>query len=234
MTLPLTSGLSTLLALLLLLAGLTAPAPSAYGQDLTKSMQFLSESKDYVEITNWPGLVIDLRYATANNFVGKNLYGPFTKVFLHRKAAAKLKQAMMNLRKLQPGYRFVIFDALRPRSVQWLLWNKVKGTPGQKYVANPQRGSVHNYGFALDLSLVDAKGREVDMGTPYDDFTRLAQPRYEQAFLKKGTLSRAQLKHRHLLKRVMHAAGFKQISNEWWHFNALSIRTLRKHYTIVE
>ncbi|MCH8886957.1 MAG: M15 family metallopeptidase [SAR324 cluster bacterium] len=218
----------------LLLLCLMAAAGPARAAELTESMRFLSASPEFVDVTGWPALVIDLKYATKDNFVGENLYGPFRKAYLHREAAAKLKRAIHNLKVLAPGFRFVIFDALRPRSVQWLLWNKVVGTPEQKYVANPSRGSVHNYGFALDLSLLDAAGREVDMGTPFDNFTRLAQPRYERHFLKTGRLTKAQYRNRRLLKRVMHAAGFRRISNEWWHFNALSIRVLRKNYRIVE
>ena len=218
----------------LLLLCFMAAAPPAHSTELSESIRFLSSSPQFVDITHWPALVIDLKYATKDNFVGENLYGPFRKAYLHREAAAKLKRAIHNLKVLAPGFRFVIFDALRPRSVQWLLWNKVAGTPEQKYVANPQRGSVHNYGFALDLSLLDPAGREVDMGTPFDNFTRLAQPRYERHFLKTGLLSKTQHRNRRLLKRVMHAAGFRQISNEWWHFNALPIRILRKNYRIVE
>ena len=218
----------------LLLLCFMAAAPPAHSAELSESIRFLSSSPQFVDITHWPALVIDLKYATKDNFVGENLYGPFRKAYLHREAAAKLKRAIHNLKVLAPGFRFVIFDALRPRSVQWLLWNKVAGTPQQKYVANPVRGSVHNYGFALDLSLLDPAGREVDMGTPFDNFTRLAQPRYERHFLKTGRLSKAQHRNRRLLKRVMHAGGFRQISNEWWHFNALPIRILRKNYRIVE
>lgn len=103
-----------------------------------------------------------------------------------------------------------VFDGLRPREVQQRLWDRVKGTEKQSYVADPQKGSVHNYGFAVDLSLQDEQGKEVDMGTPFDSFEPLAQPKLEERFLREGKLSPTHVDHRRLLRDVMESAGFKQ------------------------
>lgn len=211
-----------------------APASPASFQAVGASLARVSADPQFVEITHWPGLVIDLRYAGDDNFVGRNLYGPFNRAFLHRVAADMLRTTMGLLADRKPGHRLLIFDALRPRSVQWILWNMVVGTPAQGYVANPVRGSVHNFGFALDLSIVDASGAQLDMGTPFDAFTPLAQPRQENLNLKAGRLTKAQLRNRLLLRQVMEAAGFRQLPTEWWHYNALPIKTLRKHYKPVE
>ncbi len=193
-----------------------------------------SPGKAYVNVSNWDLIQLDIRYATTNNFVGKNLYGDFRSCYLHQVAAEKFKSAVAGLKKMKPGYRFLVFDCLRPRRIQRILWAAVAGTPQQPYVANPDRGSVHNFGFAIDLSLVDEKGRELDMGTPFDSFLPLAEPRKEAGYLKSGELTMQQLKNRQLLRTVMEQAGFHQLPNEWWHFDALSARYVRAHYAILE
>jgi D-alanyl-D-alanine dipeptidase len=199
-----------------------------------ESLQYISVSKDYVEITASAGMVVDLRYATPNNFVGYNMYGEFNRAFLHRIAAKKLEKAVRTLKSTKPRYKLVIFDALRPRSVQYMLWSKVRGTIQERYVANPKGGSIHNFGFALDLSITDEYGKELDMGTPFDDFTPLAEPRLEQEFLKKGKLTDLQIKNRRLLRNVMEQSGFIALPLEWWHFDALPAAEVRMRYRIVE
>lgn len=214
--------------LFLLVAG---PARAA---SLEESMHFVAASPDFVALGPADGVAVDLRYATANNFVGRNMYGEFRTAYLHRVAAAKLLAAAAGLKRLKPDYRLVIFDALRPRSVQQILWDHVKGTDGQNYVANPAGGSVHNYGFAVDLSILDGAGRELDMGTPFDDFTELAKPRLEARFLAEGRLTAAQVANRHLLRGVMEEAGFTQLPIEWWHFDAMRKAEIKARYRIVE
>lgn len=210
---------------------LVAPVRAASVSD---SMRFVAASPEFVEIGVADGVAVDLRYATANNFTGQDLYGEFDNAFLHEVAAAKLVAAVARLGLIHPEYRLVIFDALRPRSVQRILWQKVVGTGQQKYVANPKGGSIHNFGFAVDISILDETGRELDMGTPFDDFTRLSQPRLEEKFLKEGRLSEAQLGNRRLLRRVMEEAGFIQLSVEWWHYDALPKAEVKANYRIME
>ncbi len=201
-------------------------------------MKQVENNPDFVDISKYPHVYIDLRYAGINNFMGVDLYGPIYgssgKVFLHKDAAVKLRKAVKFLEKQKPGWSFLIFDALRPRSVQWLMWDKVKDTPQRKYVANPAIGSPHNYGMALDIGLTDGKHGEVDMGTGFDSFTPIAEPRLEKKYLKMGKLTKQQEANRLVLRRVMTKAGFLQLSHEWWHYNALPEPEIRKKYKIVE
>jgi D-alanyl-D-alanine dipeptidase len=173
-------------------------------------------------------------YATKNNFVGENIYGNFNKPYAHYITDEKLQKANQELQKLRPGWKFKIYDALRPHSCQIKLWNKVKGTDQQGYVMNPQYGSIHSFGFALDITLVDEKGQEVDMGTPVDSFKDLSQPRYEQKYLATGELTEAQYRNRQVLRQSMVKAGFQTISNEWWHFEALPGKQVRSSYPIFD
>lgn len=190
--------------------------------------------KEFVDLEEIHGIQIDLRYASENNFTGENLYGSFRKAFLHDVAFQKLKKASQFLQKKNPEFQFLILDALRPKSVQKVLFSKVKGTPQEIYVADPEKGSVHNYGFAVDLTLADKQGNEVDMGTPFDDFTEMAQPRFEKKFLQEKRLTARRLENRRILRAAMEFGGFKPILHEWWHFNALDIAEIKQTYTVVE
>ncbi len=201
-------------------------------------MKQVEKDPSFVDISTFPHVLIDLRYAGINNFMRTDLYGPIygsnPKVFLHKDAAAKLLKAVKFLQKEKPGWSFLIFDALRPRSVQWKMWEKVKDTPQRKYVADPAIGSPHNYGMAVDIGLTDGKHGELDMGTGFDSFTPLAEPRLEKKLLKMGKLTQQQVANRLILHKVMTDAGFLPISHEWWHFNALPEPEIRKKYRIVE
>lgn len=198
------------------------------------SLDFLRDHPDFEVLQDGDGFKIDLRYASSNNFVGYDMYGPFRSAILHKVAARKLYQALEFLRSEHPGYSFIIFDALRPRSVQRILWKFVVGTEGEKYIANPDNGSLHNFGFAVDLSVLDASGCELDMGAGYDDFRPIAQPQLEQQFLQSGELSRAQVDNRLILRRCMERAGFAQLAHEWWHFDALPKAEVKSQFQIVE
>ncbi|MDM7916965.1 MAG: M15 family metallopeptidase [Candidatus Eisenbacteria bacterium] len=112
---------------------------------------------------------------------------------------------------------------------------QVRGTPRQRYVASPSRGSMHNYGAAVDVTLIDAStGRQLDMGTPLDDFTILAAPREEDRLLRAGRLTREQVARRRLLRSVMTDAGFRALAIEWWHFDAFPKEETRRRFAIVE
>jgi D-alanyl-D-alanine dipeptidase len=221
--------LSLLLCLLLALSAL--PSGATTTQD---SLNFLLKSDDFREITAEDGVVIDLRYASTNNFVGQDMYGPFNRLFLHKRAFDKLKAAIALLKHEHPGYKFIVYDGLRPRSVQYLLWQKVVGTPQEKYVADPKKGSIHNFGMAIDLSVLDEKGHELDMGTGFDSFTPLAEPQLEKDKLASGELTEAQMANRLILRRPMEEAGFKVLPEEWWHFDSLAADIVRKQFTPVE
>lgn len=195
----------------------------------------IQSSKDFIEIQPSQTIAIDLKYATFDNFMGSNVYGEFRKAYLHREAFEKLMVAAAELEKQRPGHKLLILDALRPRSIQRVLWSKVVGTPSEKYVANPDgRGSMHNYGMAVDLTIIDADGRWLDMGAGFDDFREISQPSLEENFLRSGDLTRNQIANRELLRHCMFKAGFFGIGSEWWHFNAITRENLANGYTIIE
>ncbi len=179
-------------------------------------------------------IIIKLAYATENNFTGVKVYDSINHAFLRPKAIAKLKKANEYLQEEKPNHHFVIFDALRPQSVQYKFWDIVKGTDQQKYVASPGAGSVHNFGFAVDLTIADSLGNMLDMGTEFDHFGPKAEYRYNWSLLKEGKLTREQVNNRILLRKIMRKAGFISIDSEWWHFNALPKDITRSEYDIVK
>jgi zinc D-Ala-D-Ala dipeptidase len=152
-------------------------------------------------------LVVDLRYATEDNFLGRAVYPPGARCLLLPEAAERLAQAAQLLRA--QGFRLKVYDCYRPRAVQWEMW-KLYPRPG--YVANPRKGSNHNRGAAVDLTLVTAGGEEVEMPTSFDTFTRAAH----QGYAGGSARSRA---NRERLRVAMEAAGFRPNRMEWWHFD---------------
>src|SRR5437763_631444 len=111
-----------------MLARLIFLAAICHSNPLADSMQFLIQNADYTELSTIPGVHIELKYATTDNFMKENLYGEFTKCFMHKDGGAKLKKAVGLLRAAHPGFGLLVYDALRPRSVQRKMWARVKGT----------------------------------------------------------------------------------------------------------
>lgn len=154
-----------------------------------------------------PGVVLDIRYATTNNFTGQRLY-PFAQCYLRRATAEKLAAAQAELKSL--GYGLKIYDGYRPLSVQRKMW-EVFPQPG--YVADPKKGSRHNRGAAVDVTLIRLTDKaELPMPTPYDDFT-------ERAHRKFTDLPEAVIANRELLEKVLIKHGFVGLPTEWWHFD---------------
>ena len=162
---------------------------------------------------------VDLRYASPQNFVGRDLYSPLDCRWLHRKAAESLENSVAWLLAERSNVSLLILDALRPQRVQQQLWDALQGTELQMYLANPVRGSIHSFGMAVDVTLVDREGGELDMGTPFDDLTELSHPAKELEFLSSGALTRQQVDNRQLLREAMKRGGFEGINTEWWHFD---------------
>jgi zinc D-Ala-D-Ala dipeptidase len=153
-----------------------------------------------------PGVLLDIRYATTNNFTGQKLY-PVARCCLRKEPAEHLKEVQDELRTM--GYGLKVFDGYRPLSVQKKMWEIY---PHEGYVANPAKGSRHNRGAAVDLTLVKLDGSAVSMPTEFDDFTEKAHRRYME-------LPEDQIQHRELLSRVMREHGFHGLPTEWWHFD---------------
>ena len=185
-------------------------------------------------IDSFPSVKFDIRYASTNNFAGKNIYGDRKTTFLHAIAAERLQKASMLLQAMKPGWKIVVFDALRPLSAQKTLWEVVRGTPNWKYVATPGGTSLHNYGLAVDLTLEDELGRRIDMGTDYDDFSPLSEPRNEEAMLHTGKLSPLQVANRRFLRDIMKRAGWRTIKNEWWHFEVFRREHVKGRFKLIE
>jgi zinc D-Ala-D-Ala dipeptidase len=181
-------------------------------------------------------LIVDLRYSSINNFTGKDMYGELNRCYLQKDVALKLVDAQKKLRAQYPYYSLLVFDGARPVSIQQYMWDSVALPPGdrQKYLSNPANRSLHNYGAAVDLTIIDDDGRELDMGTPYDFFGELAHPRAEGEFFAAGQLTETQLANRELLRSVMRAAGFSPIDTEWWHFNSTSRAKAAEVYPVIE
>lgn len=153
-----------------------------------------------------PEILLDMKYATADNFLGQVVYD-CEECYLRKATAQALVAAQKDF--VARGYSLKLFDCYRPLSVQKKMW---KILPGTHYVANPAKGSKHNRGAAVDLTLVEiATGKEVDMGTPFDTFSPKAHHSYTD-------LPKEVLVHRQLLKEVLGKHNFKPIFSEWWHY----------------
>lgn len=151
-------------------------------------------------------ILLDIRYATPNNFTKVQIYD-CPACLLRPEVARALVQASKSLKKR--GLRLKMFDCYRPRPYQQRLWDKV---PDPDYVTPPAKGSMHSRGAAVDLTIVDARGGALDMGTPYDFFGPEAHTDYTK-------LPQKVLDNRRLLRETLEAAGFKGIRTEWWHFS---------------
>ncbi len=186
---------------------LVAIAPALHAQPVEEGT---FRKPDLVELVRLDSTVrLDIRYATADNFMGRPMYAE-ARAFLQRPAARALVRAHRKL--AAQGYGLLVFDAYRPWSVTKAFWD---ATPPEKrsYVANPKKGSRHNRGCAVDLSLYSRRtGKEVPMPSGYDDFSDRAA-----ADFPGGTPE--QRRARGILRKAMEAEGFRVNTEEWWHFD---------------
>ena len=169
----------------------------------------MEEDQKFVDVSAIsPRVFIDARYATINNFTGRKLYSS-ARCFLRKGVAKRLGEVQRNLESQGLGLK--IFDGYRPRFVQRIFWDIL---PDERYVANPDIGSKHNRGAAVDVTLVNAQGQELDMPTPFDSFTVEAHSDYMD-------LPEEILENRELLHKAMQEGGFLSLPTEWWHFDAI-------------
>ncbi len=209
---------------LILLIGLFifSTSYSSQAQDSLKMPLVTSNMEDYHrQVASTPGkemiepgtiipdLVFDIRYASLNNFMHRYMYAKGSyRCFLRRDAAMSLKKVQDLLHEM--SYSLKIFDAYRPYSVTVKFWELIKD---ERYVANPAKGSGHNRGVAVDLTIIEsATGKELDMGTGFDNFTDTAHHDFKD-------LPESILKNRNLLRQTMEQAGFKALETEWWHYS---------------
>ena len=182
-----------------------------------------------------PTIQVDLVNSDAKkNFFRENYYSGLKRAYLQKEVAFKLAEAQKILKQKHPTYSLQILDAARPRSVSRAMYEKMKGTRFEKFVANPAKGSMHNYGIAVDITIVNGEGEELDMGiTPFKRTT--ARIYWDYALKKLGKKpSTEQRNNRKILSDTMVQAGFTPLSFEWWHFNGMAKEKARKTYRIIE
>ncbi len=186
----------------------TTTAFSAWGQ--TKAEISATPPGKTADLVNMkevnPRIVVDIKYSTEDNFTKKRVYDSNT-CFLRKSAAVKLDAVQKELEKMNLGLK--VWDCYRPLAVQRIFWTIV---PDERFVANPEQGSRHNRASAVDLTLVDSQGRELQMPTGFDDFSPRAGHDYQD-------LPDQVIKNRELLRGLMEKAGFISLPEEWWHYD---------------
>lgn len=184
-----------------------------------------------------PGIRVELKYSTEDNFFKQDVYGDHVRCYVQPVVAEMLQKAQENLQKEYPNLTLLVYDGVRPLSVQQILWDSLDKPDSIKplYVSDPKIGGLHNFGVAVDLTLFDQEaGRPLDMGTPFDFFGYAAYPDRELEMLAEGKITRAQVANREILRKVMVGAGFTGIGSEWWHFNAFSRKEAGEKFELIK
>jgi D-alanyl-D-alanine dipeptidase len=183
---------------------LTLTIFSIKGQDFVISKEY----KDLVELKKVvPGIILDIKYATSDNFVKQVVYSS-DRCFIHKDVAVALKEVVTELNKR--GLTLKVWDGFRPVAAQRKFWEIC---PDPKYVSEPSKGGRHTRGTAIDCTLVDIKtGKELEMGTAFDDFTENASPSCTKVCEEAQS-------NRKILQTVMNKHGFAPVNWEWWHFD---------------
>ncbi|MEO8515940.1 MAG: M15 family metallopeptidase [Flavobacterium sp.] len=208
------------ISLLLAVSLLLAPMFNCIAKSAKNTLILTEAVKDTVKISDTTfvnikdysqDFILDMKYATSDNFLKTNVYD-CPSCYLRLKTINALIEA--NQKFQRKGYRIKIFDCYRPLSVQKKMWEIV---PNPSYVANPSRGSIHNRGGAVDITLVDEDGKELDMGTSFDFFGPESGHDFQE-------FPKEVLKNRKLLKRIMLRYHFESLDSEWWHYNLVGSR----------
>lgn len=181
-------------------------------------------------------IAVELLYACDDNFTGVVLYTDSVNgCYLHPKAAQALARAQAELSRIRPGFRLLVTDAARPMSVQRRMYQSVRGTGKARYVANPARGGgLHNFGMAVDLTIIDSSGAQLPMGTPVDHLGPEANIDREAQLVRQGRITAEERENRQLLRRVMVAAGWRPLRTEWWHFDLTTRSNARRYYRLLD
>ena len=209
---------------------------SVWGQkksDIEKQLEKIGLQNVTEEI---PGIEVYMVYATPYNFMGRVLYEDLDEAYLVPEAMEKLRKANELLRKKRMDLHLVVYDAARPRSIQEQMWKEVENTELEDFVANPYKrgGGPHNYGVAVDVTLVDCTGHPIPMGSEYDYFGDRSRVDLEAELFEKGEINRRELLNRRLLREIMTEAGWLVEPSEWWHFNAMPIAEASKKLPVIK
>lgn len=179
-------------------------------------------------------IAVDLIYAKPYNFMGKVLYKDVKKAFMLEETAQKLVKANKLLKSIRPDLNLIVYDAARPVSIQQEMWDSVEGTDKEDFVANPARGGGnHNFGNAVDVTIIDCTGHPIPMGAEYDCFADQSRTNIEQQLLDEGVITKRELENRLLLRRVMTESGFLTIDEEWWHFDNRPTKYARANFQLI-
>ena len=184
-------------------------------------VQAMERDSNAVEITGWQGLTVELRYADTINITGKNIYCSEKRAWAHRDIAYKLQKAIALVQKEHPGNKLHLWDAARPLFAQAVLREAIRGKGLSDYVSSATKGSLHNFGMALDLTAENPDGTLLDMGTDFDSFSPAAgaSRRMEDSLVVAGELTARQVANRRIMRSILQRAGLIQLPSEWWHFN---------------
>lgn len=184
-----------------------------------------------------PKILSDIRYSTPDNFTGKVLYTESFGLYAVRQLAQSIADICKWLARNMPGHRLVVFDAARPLSIQREMFELVRGSEFEPYIANPYSeitGGFHNYGLAVDMTLADSSGKPLDMGTDYDFFGEEAHSFTESYLFEKGKISQQALANRLLLYSVAARFGLLPHPNEWWHFQLTYDEESKKQFRLLD
>ena len=198
-------------------------------------------------------IIVDLKYSSEDNFVGEDMYCELEDAYFEREFADRVARAQRILQLRHPEYTLLIYDAARPISVQRYMHQLVQGTEFEDFVADGTRGGRHNYGVAVDLTIVHKDGTPLDMGADFDEFSDAAAVKgtpdtsdpktrsvevyeaYILSLVAQGVISAEAANNRILLIEVMHEAGLVPYRREWWHFEEImSMSETRNRYQLLD
>lgn len=204
----------------------------------TSYLEVLFKGYNLVNIKNLDSSIqVRLRYSDTNNFLRLNLYDGLCNAYFNCETAINVCTAQYYLKQTHPNLSLLILDASRPQHIQQMMWDSLKLHPDKKlfYLSKPDETSLHNYGGAIDVTLIDLNTNKIlDMGTDFDFFGNLSEPIYETKFLKSGELSKEAYENRLLLRKVMVKAKLNPITSEWWHFSICKKEEASTRFTLIK
>ena len=184
-----------------------------------------------------PSIKVELKYGTTDNFMHRVMYSMSDRAFAEENLARAVSAAQQLLKTINPSLSIIVYDAARPISIQRMMFDSVKGTPSERYVANPYdkiRGGYHNYGLAVDIAIVDEQGKMLDFGTGYDSFSELAHPGNEAVLVNKGLISMQAYENRMLLYYITAKQGLLPYEFEWWQYQLVQRDEDKQRYRLLD
>lgn len=214
----------------------SVPAKKVVDGD-TSYLSVLFKRYGFIDIQTLDSSIhVKLKYADTSNFLKRDFYDGLTKAYFPCEVATRICNAQYFLKQYNSSFSLLILDAARPLHVQQMMWDSLRMPPDKKfnYLAPAYNVSLHNYGCAVDITIIDSTGKELDMGSEFDHFGKLSEPAYEWQFLKSGKLSKEAWENRKLLRKVMQSAKLNPITSEWWHFNFCSKEYAAAAFTLIK